>query len=154
MSNSDTATLVVRTGSFANWITAAAAVGTFVVVVKTAKKVIDILSSKDDEDIVAENEEALERELDEEPITSSRQGPNPPKFNYNYKGPRKFNYNYKGPQKHVPEDKTIGEKVASKVGRVVGKQVSKAILHHAYKGTIFEKQKPKSKFIQNIRKFF
>lgn len=143
MSNSDTATLVVRTGSFANWITAAAAVGTFVVVVKTAKKVIDILSSKDEEDFIAENEEALERELDEEPITSSRQGPNPPKFHY-----------YPRLNKSVPEPKTLGEKVASKVGRVVGKQVAKAIVRHAYKGTIFEKQKPQSKFIQNIRKFF
>ena len=134
MSNSDTATLVVRTGSFANWITAAAAVGTFVVVVKTAKKVIDILSSKDDEDIIAENEAALEREHE--------QGPNPPKFNY------------KRPQPSAPEAPTIGEKLATKAGRVVGKQVAKAIMRHAYKGTIFEKPKPQSKFIQNIRKFF
>ena len=134
MSNSDTATLVVRTGSFANWITAAAAVGPFVVVVKTAKKVIDILSSKDDEDVAAVNEEALEQE--------QYQGPNPPKFDYS---------RYR---KHTPENKTLGVKLAGKVGRVTGKLVAKAIVRHAYKGPIFEKQKPQSKFIQNIRKFF
>lgn len=51
---------VIKTGSFANWITAAAAVGTFVVVAKAAKKLVEVLTpKKKEEDMFEKNEKFL-----------------------------------------------------------------------------------------------
>lgn len=57
---------VIKTGSFANWITAAAAVGTFVVVAKAAKKIVEVFTpKKKEEDIFEKNKQFLEEQSQE-----------------------------------------------------------------------------------------
>lgn len=63
---------VIKTGSFANWITAAAAVGTFVVVAKTAKKLVEVLTPKKKEnDMFEKNKQFL---ADEDVVNEDKFG--------------------------------------------------------------------------------
>lgn len=64
---------VIKTGSFANWITAAAAVGTFVVVAKAAKKLVEVLTPKEEkeEDMFEKNKQFL---ADEDVINEDKFG--------------------------------------------------------------------------------
>lgn len=63
---------VIKTGSFANWITAAAAVGTFVVVAKAAKKLVEVFApKKKEEDMFEKNKQFL---ADEDVVNEDKFG--------------------------------------------------------------------------------
>lgn len=80
------AVTIIRTGSIANWITAAAAVVTVGVVTYTAKKIIDFITSEDvvevepEETMFEKNKRAIAREeqvigLDDRPCLLPEKGP-------------------------------------------------------------------------------
>ena len=63
---------VIKTCSFANWITAAAAVGTFVVVAKAAKKLVEVFTPKQkEEDMFEKNKQFL---ADEDVVNEDKFG--------------------------------------------------------------------------------
>ena len=68
---------VIKTGSFANWITAAAAVGTFVVVAKAAKKLVEVFTPKKEEDMFEKNKQFLEEQSQENSKEDPVVHPNP-----------------------------------------------------------------------------
>lgn len=63
----DQQVVVVKTGSFANWITAAAAVATFAVVAKTAKKIVQVFIEPLEPEVEEEVEETQESSATTEP---------------------------------------------------------------------------------------
>lgn len=99
---------VVKTGSFANWITAAAAVGTFVVVAKTAKKLVKFFTDEPVEEVPVEEKRDLN-------------APRPPKINYTY------------PRQEQPRAKVVQNMInlRDKAIKSAGKKVTRTLLKSA-----------------------